>query len=166
MINQILCYVSMSFVWIAPLSCLAEGTGPAADSMGELSKVVARVLRDGKDSPMNPGFAKALGLSKDGSPVPMKLLVLPATATTNRFWVATHDTNTVVIGFREGDLATFYLTDVSGQLRKAVINDSRIRVGGLTNIPTDQALKRFEAEKKWWIRKYGANGNSPRSSAP
>ena len=104
---------------------------------------------------MNAGFARALELSQDGTSLPMKVLVSQSTGTTNRFWVSSRDTNTVVIGVREGNLGTFYLTDVSGRLKRAIVNDASIREGGLTNIPVTQALKRFEEQKKWWVRAYG-----------
>ena len=60
---------------------------------------------------MNAGFARTLGLSKDGTSLRMKRVVLESIGTTNSFWVSLRDTNTIVIGVREGNLGTFYLTD-------------------------------------------------------
>jgi predicted protein tyrosine phosphatase len=141
--------------WTAAIRGMGAPNAVPGTASGELGKVVSRVMREGKDSTMNGGFARTLGLSQDGTSLPMKVVISESTGTTNRFWVSSRDTNTVVIGVREGNLGTFYLTDVSGRLKRAIVNDGNIREGGLTNIPVTQALKRFEEQKKWWVRTYG-----------
>jgi hypothetical protein len=51
-------------------------------------------------------------------------------------------------------MSTFYLTDLSGKLKRAIVNDGSIKSGGLTNISFATAEPRFQEEKKWWIKKY------------
>jgi hypothetical protein len=64
------------------------------------------------------------------------------------------DRKTIVISVREGQMGTFYLTDLSGKLIRAIVNDGGIKDGGLTNIPIVNAQKAFEKERDWWIKRY------------
>jgi hypothetical protein len=146
-------FSSILLVSVVTFFAARSVSGSAEQDSGKLAKVVSHVIREGKDSRMNAGFAQALGLS-NGS-VAMKTLTSYSNSATNRFWVSSRDTNTIIIGSQEGRLGTFYSTDLSGQLKRVLVNDSSIKKGGATNIPVAQAMPQFQAQKQWWIQKYG-----------
>jgi len=125
-----------------------------AESEPLLSRVVAEVLKNGSDGKMNAGFASLLGLSKDQSPVLLKRVTAETQSTTNTLSVSLADKKSVVISVRHAHLGTFYLTDTSGKLIRVIVNDGRIKDGGLTNIPIAEAQKAFEKERDWWVKRY------------
>ena len=82
---------------------------------------------------MNAAFARVLGL-KTEQPLILKRLQFEKDGTTNVFKVLLKDRNKIVIAEHRRSLGTFYLTDRAGNLLKAVVNDSAIANGGLTNL--------------------------------
>ena len=140
------------------VAILFSTRGQQTQSAEPLAGVATRVLKEGKDSGMNGGFAKFLGLTETGERVPMKRMIVQNESVTNNFYVSLQDKKTIVISERNGAMGTFYLTDVSGILKRAVVNDGNIKEGGLTNIPTAQAKAGFQKKKDWWIQNYSDSG--------
>ena len=128
-------------------------TSPAAQVAEPLATIARQALKDGKDGSINAGFATALGLTKNQA-VPIKRLTAERTGVTNSFSISLADQKTIVFTTRSNQIGTFYLTDLSGKLKRAIVNDSSIKVGGLTNIPVAIAEPKFQEEKEWWIKKY------------
>lgn len=58
--------------------------------------------------------------------------------------------NTIILSERRQSLTTFYLTDRTGNLVKAIVNDGAISNGGLTNLTRATAMAGFDRQKKLW----------------
>ena len=71
---------------------------------------------------------------------------------TNVLNVLREPPNTLILLERRQSLATFYVTDRSGTLRRAVVNDDAIEKGGITNIALRVAAPGFEKQKKLWLQ--------------
>jgi hypothetical protein len=71
-------------------------------------------------------------------------------AVTNVLKVIRDNPNTILLSERRGLLTTFYLTDRSGILRRAFVNDGAIANGGLTNLTPRAATVGFEKQKLLW----------------
>ena len=128
---------------------MMEITAMAQDAE-PLAKIARQALKDGKDGSINAGFATVLGLTKNEA-VPIKRLTVERNGVTNSFSISLADKKTIVFTARSNQMGTFYLTDLSGKLKRAVVNDGSIKSGGLTNIPIATAEPRFREEKEWWI---------------
>ena len=124
-----------------------------ADNVEPLGAIARQALKNGTDGSINAGFATFLGLTTNRA-VQVKHLTADRNGVTNRFTISLDDNKTIVLGTRSNQLGTFYLTDVSGKLKRAIVNDGSIKSGGLTNIPIAIAEPRFREEKEWWIKKY------------
>lgn len=118
----------------------------------ELDPVATRALSSGKDSSLNAFFAGQLGIPAASKAIPLKRLTIESARNTNVFNVSSVDKRTIVLFVREKNLTTYYLTDTSGRLRKAIVNDSLIADGGLTNIPIIKAQAGFNASKELWLK--------------
>ena len=125
----------------------------AAEAAGELSPVIMRVLKEGKSNNIPPAFSYALGLSTN-KPAPGKVVISRSATETNSFW-ASLDGNAAVIINRKANLSWYYLTDASGRLRRAIVNDANIYHGGGTNLSVAKESGSFEAQKLKWLGKYG-----------
>ena len=137
--------VLIGMVWVAAF---------AAQQPGELSPVISHVLAKGKNNNIPPAFARALGLSTN-QPAPGKAIIEQTSTETNAFWASLQNTNAAVITTRKGNLSWYYVTDASGQLRRAMVNDANIYHGGGTNLSVAKEGERFEAQKRKWLDKYG-----------
>jgi hypothetical protein len=135
---------------VGPTCLAAFGAEPA----GELSPVIAHVLTEGKNNNIPPGFARALGLSTN-QPAPGKVFIEKTGTETNSFWASLQNTNSAVIMTRKANLSWYYLTDASGRLRRAIVNDGNIYHGGATNLSLANESERFEAQKRKWLGTYG-----------
>jgi hypothetical protein len=129
-------------------------TASAAESPGELSPVIAHVLTEGKNNNVPPGFAHALGISTN-QPAPGKVIIDRSGTETNSLWASLQNTNVAVIMTRKANLSWYYLTDASGRLRRAIVNDANIYHGGGTNLSAAKEGERFEVQKRKWIGRYG-----------
>ena len=126
-----------------------------ADGGNALEPVVAHALAQGTDATLNPFFSRTLGVAaEEGRPIALKRLRDVQGNRTNFFDVSP-DKQTVVLTTREGAVSHYYATDVSGNLRKAVVNDSKNRSAGLTNVPNAKAQEGFERAKQFWLTKHG-----------
>jgi hypothetical protein len=129
--------------------------GVIASSAGQdepLASVASQTLIEGKEGSMNAGFATMLGLTSN-KPLPIKQLTAERDGATNRLAVSLADKRTIIITTRSNHLSTYYLTDVSGKLKQAIVNDGSVRSGGLTNLSVAVAEPRFEQEKEWWSKR-------------
>jgi hypothetical protein len=130
------------------LSGCSERAEPAAES---LAQVADRALAEGRDATLNVGFAQVLGLQVD-QPLPLKRVQFERDGATHLLDVGRKDPNLLILTERRQALTTFYLTDRSGTLRRAVVNDGAIRDGGLTNLTIEAAGSGFETQKRLWLR--------------
>jgi hypothetical protein len=130
------------------LSGCSERAEPSAES---LAQVADRALAEGRDATLNVGFAQVLGLQVD-QPLPLKRVQFERDGATHLLDVGRKDPNLLILTERRQALATFYLTDRSGTLRRAVVNDGAIRDGGLTNLTIEAAGSGFETQKRLWLR--------------
>ena len=120
-----------------------------------LAPIAAHALTNGIDATLNPFFLRTLGIvAEEGRPLALKRLRDVQGNRTNYFDVSVVDKQTIVLTAREGALSHYFLTDVSGTLRKAVVNDSTFRNRGLTNIPNAVAQEPFERAKNSWLTKH------------
>ena len=133
---------------------IASLIASAAQPTGELSPVITHVLREGKNNNIPPGFAHALGLTTN-QPAAGKVIIDRSGTETNSFWASTQGTNAAVIMTRKANLSWYYLTDASGQLRRAIVNDANKYHGGGTNLSLAKETDRFEAQKRKWLGLYG-----------
>lgn len=108
-------------------------------------------MAEGKEATLNVGFARLLGLKAD-QPLPLKRLQFERDGMTNVLNVLRDDPNTIILSERRQSLATFYLTDRSGTLRRAVVNDGAIANGGITNLAVKAAAPGFEKQKNLWLQ--------------
>ena len=122
----------------------------AADSVQPLAPVIARAFSEGKDAKINASFARTLGL-KTEQPLALKRLLIKRSGTTNVFNVLVQDRKTIILFDLQQPLRTYYLTDASGILKRAVINDSNIADGGLTNLTLSAAATGFAKQRQLWI---------------
>ena len=107
-------------------------------------------MAEGKEASLNAFFAGQLGLPAT-KPVPLKRLTVESAARTNVANVSLVDKQTLIFSVREKNLTTFFLTDSSGKLRKALVNDSSVRNGGLTNLPALRAEREFTPVREFWL---------------
>lgn len=128
----------------------------AADAAKPLEPVAAHALAQGTDATLNPFFSRALGVpAEEGRPITLKRLRDVQGNQTNFFDVSVADKQTVVLTTREGALSHYYVTDISGNLRKAAVNDSKNRSAGLTDVPKAKAQESFERAKQLWLTRHG-----------
>lgn len=132
---------------ILTLICVFAYADPASEPLGPSAK---RAIAEGKDVRLNAGFAHALGLKADHVLL-LKRLEIQKEGATNMLNVVKDDRNTIILSERRGALSSFYLTDPSGKLRKAIVNDGTVSNGGLTNIPLAAAAASFEKQKLLWL---------------
>jgi len=132
--------------------CGAIYTASPAENDDALAGVARHALIEGKESSINAAFATTLGLTSN-KPLPVKQLIAERNGATNRLSVSLADKKTIVIATRSNHLSTYYLTDVSGKLKRAIVNDGSIQSGGLTNLSLVTAEPRFQEEKRWWIKR-------------
>jgi len=125
-----------------------------AESPGELGHVIGHVLTEGKNNTIPPAFSRALGLTTN-QPALGKAIISRTDTETNAFWASLKDTNAAVIITRKANLSWYYVTDASGQLRHAMVNDANIYHGGGTNLSVAKERDRFEEQKRTWVEKYG-----------
>lgn len=143
-----LCWLVGLLVVLGLSGCSERGLPGAAT----LSDVADRAVAEGKDATMNVGFARFLGLAAD-QPLALKRLQFEEDGATNIFNVLVNDPNTIVLMKRRDFLGWFYLADRSGALKRAVVNDSAIADGGLTNLTAVEAAADFEALKRSWLQR-------------
>jgi hypothetical protein len=117
-----------------------------------LTKAADRALAEGKETTMNVGFARFLGLTAE-KPLAVKSIQYDKDGVTNVLKVIRDNPNTILFSERRGLLTTFYLTDRSGILRRAFVNDGAIANGGLTNLTSRAATVGFEKQKLLWKQK-------------
>lgn len=127
-----------------------------AEQPGELSPVISHVLTRGKTNNIPPAVARALGLSTN-TPALGKFVFTTSPPETNAFWVSLKSTNAAVIITRKENMCWYYVTDASGQLLHAMVNDfnSRQYHGGGTNLSVVKERQPFEVQKKKWLDMYG-----------
>lgn len=139
-----------------PIALLVVGLVGCSESSRPPSEPLARAadraLAEGKDATVNVGFARFLGLKAD-QPIPVKRIQLETGGVINMLNVLREDPNTIILSERRQLLATFYLTDRSGTLRRAVVNDSAIADGGITNLALAAATAGFEKHKQLWLQR-------------
>ena len=122
----------------------------AADSIQPLGPVIVRAFSEGKEVKLNAWFAHKLGLKAE-RPLPLKRLRVVKSGRTNVFDVLVEDRKTIILSERHQSLTTFYVTDPSGVLKRAVINDSTIVDGGLTNLALNAAAAGFARQRQLWL---------------
>jgi hypothetical protein len=139
-----------SIAWLCLLGLFAcsDRAEPSAES---LAQVADRALAEGSDATLNVGFARVLGLQAE-QPLPLKRVQFESDGATHLLDVGRNDPNILILTERREALATFYLTDRSGTLKRAVINDGAIRDGGLTNLTMEAAGAGFETQKRLWLQ--------------
>ena len=71
---------------------------------------------------------------------------------TNVLNVLRDNPNTLILSERRQLIGTFYLTDRSGTLKRAVVNDGAIANGGITNLTPKAAAADFEKQKQIWLQ--------------
>ena len=130
------------FVVLAILTLLTNVSAAAST----LEEVAAKALREGKDASLNAFFAGELGIASAKQAIPLKRLKVES----NIFNVSVTDRRTIILSVQEKNLTTYYLTDTTGQLKKAIINDTAVANGGLTNIPVNRAETGFNEQKIFW----------------
>jgi hypothetical protein len=143
------CYGVFVSIGAAYLGLTALAAGPP----DELSPVIVHVLTEGKTNNIPPAFSRALGLSTN-KPAAGKVVISRSDTETNSFWASLQDTNAAVIMTRKANLCWYYLTDASGQLHRAIVNDANIYHGGGTNLSLARERERFEAQKRKWLAMY------------
>jgi len=124
----------------------------AAESSDTFAKLVTRVLQEGNDASLNAAFAKVLGVGSGQSAVRLKRLKSDRGGVTNIFNVSIEDKQTVILSVREKNISTYFLTDTTGKLKKAIVNDGAIADGGMTNLPLSVAEPKFRAQKDFWSK--------------
>jgi hypothetical protein len=128
------------------------GCKKKTESTPALAAVVQRALAEGDDAKLNMGFARVLGLKAE-QPLPLKRLQFETDGVTHMFNVLRDDTNTVILSERQQSLSTFYLTDRSGNLSQAVVNDGTIAGGGLTDLAPTAAAAGFAIQMQLWVER-------------
>ena len=119
-----------------------------------LAQAANKAMVEGKDATLNVGFARFLGLKAE-RPLPLKRLQTETDGATNMLNVLRESTNTIILSDRRKLITTFYLTDRSGTLKRAVVNDGAIANGGITNLTLKAAASAFEKQKILWQQKTG-----------
>ena len=109
-------------------------------------------MAEGKDATLSVGFARFFGLKAE-QPLPLKRLQTEKDGVTNVLNVLRDNTNTIIMSERRQLVTKFYLTDQSGTLKRAVVNDGAIANGGLTNLTLTSAMSDFEKQKILWQQK-------------
>ena len=142
-----------SFWLIASLAVLglSDFSTSGQSTTDSLAKVADKALLEGKEATLNVGFARFLGLKAE-NPLPLKRLQFEKDGMTNVLNVLRDNTNTIILSERRQALTTFYLTDRSGELRRAVVNDGSVANGGMTNLTLNGATAGFQKQKKLWLQ--------------
>ncbi|MHB8522928.1 MAG: hypothetical protein ACYDH9_19505 [Limisphaerales bacterium] len=133
------------------LTSLFGCSHPAAPTQ-PLAPVAERALADGEDAKLKVGFARFLGLKAE-QPLLLKRLQFEKDGATHVLNVLRHDPNTIILSERRQSLTTFYVSDRSGNLSRAVVNDGAIADGGLTNLAPANAAASFAVEKQLWLQR-------------
>ena len=114
-----------------------------------LARAADKTMAQGKDGKLNVGFAQFLGLKAE-QPLSLKRLRIESDGATNMFNVLVERPDTIILSERRQLISTYYLTDRSGTLKRAVVNDAGITNGGLTNLPLKTAGPGFDKQKRLW----------------
>jgi len=144
-----------AFLWtIASLALfgLFGCSKPPEPAAVTFAQAADRALAEGKDGTINVGFARALGLKAE-RPLPLKRARFDADGATNTLNVLLEDRNTIILSERRQNLGTFYPTDRSGTLKRAIVNDGAIANGGMTNLALEAAAPDFEKLKQLWVER-------------
>lgn len=134
-------------IFLSPFDFYAQGQSTTIS----LTQVADTALAEGKEATLNVGFARLLGLKVE-QPVPLKRIQFAKDGATNVLNVLRDDPNTLILSERRQLVTTFYVTDRSGTLRRAVVNDGAIANGGVTNLTLKAAAGGFEQQKKLWLQ--------------
>jgi hypothetical protein len=124
----------------------------SAESTESLASVADKATTQGEDAKLNVGFARVLGLKAE-QPLRLKRLRFDEKAATHAVDVLQDDPNTIILTVRRQSLGTYYVTDRSGKLKRAVVNDGTIAKGGITNISLEAAAPDFAEQKRLWAQK-------------
>jgi len=140
-------------IWTVSLLALLGFFGFSApgQSTNSLEQAADKALVEGKEGTINVGFARFLGLKAE-QPLPLKRIQFEKDGATNVLNVLRDNPNTLILSERRQLIATFYLTDRAGTLKRVVVNDGAIANGGITNIPLKAAAGDFEKLKKMWLQ--------------
>lgn len=140
-------------IWTVALLALLglfEFSARGQSTTNSLAQAADTALAEGKEATLNVGFARFLGLKAE-QPLPLKRIQFEKDGATNVLNVLRDNPNTLILSERKGLITTFYLTDRSGTLRRAVVHDGGIANGGITNLTLKAAAGDFEKQKKaWW----------------
>ena len=139
-------------------------SSPTRPKSEPLAQVAERALAEGKDAKLNVWFARYLGLKAE-KPLPLKRLQFEKDGATNMLNVLRDQSDTIILSERRQLLATFYLTDRTGHLRRAVVNDAAIADGGITNLALEAAVASFEIQKQLWLQQSGTLSGEPDGAA-
>ena len=141
-------------IWpVALLTILSlfDFSAQGQSTTNSLAQAADKALAEGKEATLNVGFARLLGLKAE-QPLPLKRIQFEKNGVTNVLNVLRDNPNTLILSERRQLIATFYLTDRSGTLRRAVLNDGAIANGGITNLTLKAASGDFEKQKKIWLQ--------------
>jgi len=141
-------------IWIVALLTilgLFDFSARGQSTTNSLAHAADKALAEGKDATLNVGFARFLGLKAE-QPLPLKRIQFDKDGATNVLNVLRDNPNTLILSERRQLITTFYLTDRSGTLRRAVVNDGGIANGGITNLTLKAAAGDFEKQKKIWLQ--------------
>lgn len=130
---------------------LFDFSAPGQSPTNSLAQAADKALAEGKEGTINVGFARFLGLKAE-QPLPLKRIQFEKDGATNVLNVLRDNPNALILSERRQHIATFYLTDRAGTLRRAVVNNAAIANGGITNIPLKVAAGDFEKLKKIWLQ--------------
>ena len=136
------------------LAGLIGCASPSQSTSRPLAPLADRALAEGEDGKLNVWFAQFLGLEAH-QPLRLKRLQFENDGAINRLHVLLEDHNAIILSERRQLIGTFYLTDRSGNLRRAVVNDGAITDGGITNLTLESAAAGFEKQKQLWLRQQG-----------
>ncbi len=128
---------------------LFDFSAPAQSATNSLAQAADKALAEGKETTLNVGFARYLGLKAE-QPLPLKRIQIEKDGATNTLSILRDNPNTIILSERRQLLATYYVTDRSGTLRKAVVNDGAVANGGITNLTLKAAANGFEKQKALW----------------
>jgi len=140
-----------SFCPVALLTLLGllNLSAPGQSTTNSLAQAANKAMVEGKDATLNVGFARFLGLKAE-QPLPLKRIQTEKDGATNVLNVLRENTNTIILSERRQLITTFYLTDRSGTLKRAVVNDGAIANAGLTNLTLKAAASGFAKQKRLW----------------
>jgi hypothetical protein len=115
-----------------------------------LAQAADRVIAEGKQGNLPIGFARYMGINTKQR-LPLKRIQIEQNGATNIFNVLLDNSNNIILSERKHDLTTFYLTDRAGTLRRAVVIDSAVAEGGITNLTLNAAAAGFAKQKILWL---------------